>query len=172
MKSWARWLRGRIFSRCTWNRMLFQFPFWYILEYHVFDLCITVWIRGSDLRLPFYLSETVSLWWLVWVNGGYYFLFTMYSKYFYGGIRSLCSYFAQSFELFRRGESVRQLCDIVTIFLKFHSYSLIGRARSQYLSDLFDKPFRIFLPFFEEDCKICCWSWWKPSKLVTCLGGR
>ena len=62
MESWGRCLGGCIFS-CSWRNciLFFQFPFWYILEYFKFSLCVTAWRRGFVLRLSFYPSKIVSL---------------------------------------------------------------------------------------------------------------
>ena len=54
MESWARCLRGRFF-RSIVNHVFFQFPSWYILELHIFDLFHslykTIWLTIIFLPL-------------------------------------------------------------------------------------------------------------------------
>ena len=61
MESWTRCLGGLIFCSSRKNCIcFFQFPFWFILQYCIFDLCTIVLMKGFSLRF-FSLSKRVEL---------------------------------------------------------------------------------------------------------------
>ena len=55
----------------------------------------------------------------------------------------------------------------------FPNFSLNERARAKYVSDLFEKPLRVFLPLLCVGfVKYVSWGWWQLLKMGIDLGGR
>ena len=69
MDSWTRRLGGLIFCSSIRNCICFsQFPFWFILEWCIFNLCTIVLLKGLSLQFFFPLKESCTLF-QIWFFG-------------------------------------------------------------------------------------------------------